>query len=72
MKLAKTAILISSLNLIGHSNGKGQLLDGTKVGDGNVEHFDEHQPDNLANIGTQVEAYNMLLKRTGGVQNGPA
>ena len=70
--VAKTVFLISALSIVDPSNGRGQLLDGTKVGGDNVEHFDAvHQIDNLDNINHQVEDYNLMLKKTGGVQNIP-
>ena len=70
MKIAKAAILVvSTLCLVDPAQSKGQLLDGTSVGSDNKAHPDENavNVDNIANLKTSEENYNMLLKRTGGV-----
>lgn len=71
--VTKTVFLISALKFIDPSSARGQLLDGTKIGEhgpDSTEHFDAvHATDNLDNINRQVEDYNMIIKKTGGVQN---
>ena len=72
MKLAKKAFLASTLSLIDYASAKGQLLDGTKVGapPSTEQTYDSsHDPDNLASIAKAAGDYNLLLKRTGGVQD---
>ena len=73
MKIAAiTVFLLSAICLFDPAISKGQLLDGTAVGRGNsVEHFEEgnNRVDNLNNIQNSAANYNLLLKRTGGVQN---
>ena len=72
MKAAKTVFLISALSFIKSTEAKGQLLDGTKINSDtdNPTHFESvHYNDDQEHINKQVNEYNDLLKRTGGVQN---
>ena len=73
MKIAKaTLLLLSTICLVDPTQSKGQLLDGTSVGTGNKAHPDENAVniDNIQNLKNTEEEYKLLLKKTGGIQNG--